>query len=67
MPNLNHHSDETLQNLSWTELFRLDSKLDSCGKSGKKLSEWLQKNLKKKTVDCQKKDEDDDDMDAFIP
>ena len=47
MPNLNHHSDETLQNLSWTELFRLDSKLDSRGKSGKKLTEKLQKNLEK--------------------
>ena len=47
LPNLNHHSDETLQNLSWTELFRLDSKLDSRGKSGKKLTERLQKNLEK--------------------
>ena len=45
--NLNHHSDDVLQKLSWSELFRLDSKLDSRGKSGKKMTERLQKNLEK--------------------
>ena len=41
LPNLNHHSDDVLQELSWPELFRLDSKLDSRGKSGKKLTERI--------------------------
>ena len=47
MPNLNHHPYAVLQNLSWSELFRLDSKLGLHSKSGKKLTEWLQKNLEK--------------------
>ena len=47
LPNLNHHSDDVLQKLSWSELFHLDSKLDSRGKSGKKMTERLQKNLEK--------------------
>ena len=47
LPNLNHHSDDVLQKLSWSELFRLDSKLDSRRKSGKKMTERLQKNLEK--------------------
>ena len=47
LPNINHHSDDVLQELSWPELFRLDSKLDSRGKSGKKLTERMQKNLEK--------------------
>ena len=47
LPNLNHHPDAVLQNLSWTELFRLDSKLGLHSKSSKKFTEWLQKNLEK--------------------
>ena len=47
LPNLNHHPEAVLQNRSWTELFRLDSKLGSHSKSRKKLTEWLQKNLEK--------------------
>ena len=46
-PNLNHHPDETFRTLSWTELIRLDSKLESSGKSAKKLTEKLAKNLEK--------------------
>ena len=40
-------SAQLWQNLSWSELFRLDSKLGLHSKSGKKLTEWLQKNLEK--------------------
>ena len=39
--------DAVLQNLSWTELLRLDSKLSSHSKSSKKLTKRLQKNLEK--------------------
>ena len=35
LPNLNHHSDEIFQSLSWSELFKLDNKLESHGKGGK--------------------------------
>jgi hypothetical protein len=46
-PNLNHHTDETFRTLSWTELIRLDNKLESNSKSTKKLTEKLAKNLDK--------------------
>ena len=46
-PNLNHHPDETFRTLSWTELIRLDNKLKANGKSSKKLTEKLAKNLEK--------------------
>ena len=46
-PNLNHHPDDTFRTLSWTELMRLDSKLEANGKSSKKLTEKLAKNLEK--------------------
>jgi hypothetical protein len=46
-PNLSHHSDETFRTLSWTELIRLDSKLENSAKSSKKLTEKLAKNLEK--------------------
>ena len=46
-PNLNHHPDETFRTLSWTELIRLDNKLEANGKSSKKLTEKLAKNLEK--------------------
>ena len=45
LPNLSHHPDDTFRSLSLTELIRLDNKLESGGKSGKKLSEKLAKNL----------------------
>jgi hypothetical protein len=47
LPNLSHHPDETFRTLSWTELMRLDSKLESNSKSSKKLTERLAKNLEK--------------------
>jgi hypothetical protein len=46
-PNLSHHPDETFRTLSWTELIRLDSKLENSAKSSKKLTERLAKNLEK--------------------
>jgi hypothetical protein len=46
-PNLSHHSDETFKTLSWTELIRLDRKLENSAKSSKKLTEKLAKNLEK--------------------
>jgi len=46
-PNLNHHTDDTFRTLSWTELIRLDNKLEANGKSSKKLTEKLAKNLEK--------------------
>ena len=46
-PNLNHHHDDTFRTLSWTELIRLDNKLEANGKSSKKLTEKLAKNLEK--------------------
>ena len=47
LPNLSHHSDEVLQSLPWSALFRLNSSLETNGKSGKKLSVNMQKNLEK--------------------
>ena len=47
LPNLSHHSEDTFRSMSWTELIRLDNKLDSNGKSGKKLTEKMAKNLEK--------------------
>jgi len=47
LPNLNHHSDEIFQSLSWSELFKLDNKLESHGKGGKKLTDKMAKNLEK--------------------
>ena len=35
LPNLNHHSDEIFHSLSWSELFKLDNKLEAHGKGGK--------------------------------
>ena len=45
LPNLNHHSDEIFQSLSWSDLFKLDNKLESHGKGGKKLTDKMAKNL----------------------
>jgi len=47
LPNLNHHSDEIFQSLSWSDLFKLDNKLESHGKGGKKLTDKMAKNLEK--------------------
>ena len=47
LPNLSHHPDDTFRSLSLTELIRLDNKLESGGKSGKKLTEKLANNLEK--------------------
>ena len=47
LPNLSHHSDEVLQSLPWSALFRLNSSLETNHKSGKKLSVNMQKNLEK--------------------
>ena len=47
LPNLNHHSDKIFQSLSWSELFKLDNKLESHGKGGKKLTDKMAKNLEK--------------------
>ena len=47
LPNLNHHSDEIFQSLSWSELFKLDNKLEAHGKGGKKLTDKMAKNLEK--------------------
>jgi len=53
-PNLNHHHDDTFRTLSWTELIRLDNKLEANGKSSKKLTEKLAKNLEKLKKNPQK-------------
>jgi len=47
LPNLNQHSDEIFQSLSWSDLFKLDNKLESHGKGGKKLTDKMAKNLEK--------------------
>jgi len=47
LPNLNHHPVETFRSLSWPELMKLDKKNESNGKSGKKLTEKMAKNLEK--------------------
>jgi len=47
LPNLNHHSDEIFHSLSWSELFKLDNKLEAHGKGGKKLTDKMAKNLEK--------------------
>jgi hypothetical protein len=47
LTNLTHHPDETFRTLSWTELFRLDAKLEKSAKSGRKLTEKMAKNLEK--------------------
>jgi len=47
LPNLNHHSDEIFQSLSWSELFKLDNKLESHGKGGKNLQTKWKKTLKR--------------------
>ena len=44
---MNHHSDEIFHSLSWSELFKLDNKLESHGKGGKKLTDKMAKNLEK--------------------
>ena len=54
LPNLNHHSDEIFQSLSWSELFKLDNKLESHGKGGKKLTDKMAKNLEKIKINPKK-------------
>jgi hypothetical protein len=47
LTNLAHHPDETFRTMSYSELIRLDSRLESSGKSGKKLTEKMARNLEK--------------------
>jgi hypothetical protein len=46
-PNLAHHQVETFKTLSWSEIIRLDSRLENSAKLTKKLTEKLAKNLEK--------------------